>query len=241
MVKENDKSLHKRPNIGRSLLHYFPFFGSSSNTPTSLQRKITYLAIAIIVFIVLSLVLLKGVWKNQRRGAMRPFFSFQNRKTVEPTKHYELIWWELLLKSTTELKKDQNPKKVRKLKPRCDFTLQGKKRVTDSHGFTCLREQLLPDSCCPDSSPQFSCELCSNGCCDEFESCVSCCQTPSQVSKKMCRVCFWFFDLACVRFHWRKVGFRKLWIPQNKDKSIWRFQVLNFVQHCVVNHPQIWW
>lgn len=48
-------------------------------------------------------------------------------------------------------------------------------------GYTCTRDNLeisLEGCCRPESSKRYSCENCSDGCCEEYEICVSCCLTP---------------------------------------------------------------
>lgn len=90
---------------------------------------------------------------------------------------------------------------------RCRNTVQGAARVADDRGFVCARADVEASGCCGSSDgdavaskrTRFACDACrqrsrtdSNGvqdaasaaaaaeCCDDFETCVSCCMRPDQ-------------------------------------------------------------
>ena len=55
-------------------------------------------------------------------------------------------------------------------------------------GFVCERSDVLSNGCCDSNSTtsfKFCCKGCNNstGCCESFESCVSCCMNPVNVSQ----------------------------------------------------------
>jgi len=76
----------------------------------------------------------------------------------------------------------------------CRNTRQGATYVTDDRGYTCERGYLMLNGCCDavamsrgskgSPAPRFSCEGCQadSGCCQNYESCVSCCLKPDQKS-----------------------------------------------------------
>ena len=79
-----------------------------------------------------------------------------------------------------------------KIKMRCRSTSPSlNSDVVDDLGFRCKRVDLLEDGCCPSSSTQHSCKACDNAdqknhrCCDEYESCVSCCMKGPYSSKNL--------------------------------------------------------
>ncbi|GMS87483.1 hypothetical protein PENTCL1PPCAC_9658, partial [Pristionchus entomophagus] len=80
---------------------------------------------------------------------------------------------------------------------RCRNTVQGAARVADDRGFVCDRADVEASGCCAAASAtrsRFACDACrvaasppdgaaaaaASECCDDFESCVSCCMRPDQ-------------------------------------------------------------
>ena len=80
-----------------------------------------------------------------------------------------------------------------KIKMRCRSTSPSlNSDVVDDLGFRCKRVDLSEDGCCPSSSTQqHSCKACDKAdqknhrCCDEYESCVSCCMESPYSSKNL--------------------------------------------------------
>ena len=70
--------------------------------------------------------------------------------------------------------------------PRCAHTADGAHLLVDEEGFVCPHRMLGRDGCCNGSAPgaagavrRHDCERCDAfGCCDELESCISCCLAP---------------------------------------------------------------
>lgn len=65
----------------------------------------------------------------------------------------------------------------------CRNSVQGKVWIADDQGYICERSDVLSNGCCDTNSTtsfKFSCNSCNNstGCCETFESCVSCCMNP---------------------------------------------------------------
>ncbi|GMT17438.1 hypothetical protein PFISCL1PPCAC_8735 [Pristionchus fissidentatus] len=81
---------------------------------------------------------------------------------------------------------------------RCRNTVQGASRVADDRGYVCGRADVDASGCCAGaaatSRTRFTCDACrvatapvgadataaSSECCDDFETCVSCCMRPDQ-------------------------------------------------------------
>ena len=67
----------------------------------------------------------------------------------------------------------------------CLFTHSSSTHLTDSKGAVCSRRSQTASMCCPPSSPKYSCSGClQDGCCREYERCVSCCMRPKPYDNK---------------------------------------------------------
>lgn len=67
---------------------------------------------------------------------------------------------------------------------RCRNSIQGKLLIVDDEGYVCSRSKLLTNGCCKldEQSVQYNCDTCNeDGCCSDYERCVSCCLNPDKV------------------------------------------------------------
>lgn len=74
----------------------------------------------------------------------------------------------------------------------CRNSIQGRALIVDDEGFVCPRSNLMKNGCCQNTkkSKQYSCKSCNDdGCCGQYEYCVSCCLKPE-------KVCFHLYSLA---------------------------------------------
>lgn len=69
----------------------------------------------------------------------------------------------------------------------CNNTAQGAIYVTDDRGYLCRRSQLNPDTGCCVNGERYQCASCNttSQCCPAYEPCVSCCLSPSTLSKRV--------------------------------------------------------
>nr|XP_046913640.1 uncharacterized protein LOC124494506 [Dermatophagoides farinae] len=65
---------------------------------------------------------------------------------------------------------------------KCRNSAQGKLLITDDRGHVCQRQHIIINGCCDDlhfETKKFVCDTCqTNGCCEIYEHCVSCCMAP---------------------------------------------------------------
>jgi len=70
---------------------------------------------------------------------------------------------------------------------KCRITFIQPHIVVDDQGYVCARNSRSATSngCCPAGSDRHTCGVCEkNGCCREYEHCVSCCMSPGEKPKK---------------------------------------------------------
>ena len=62
----------------------------------------------------------------------------------------------------------------------CQSTRVGQRLSADSSGRVCDITAVAAGGCCGGTGSAYDCSGCVDGCCDEFEYCVSCCLAPGQ-------------------------------------------------------------